>query len=152
MTESAGSAEQGHSVYKETGGKLDDSQNRKCHVMRVTEREDQELPHLRITNGSVWAGETVRKVSMHANACTHIPWCSCVPQVYRCSCVGEDVHMSMYSAQASSRLARQLWGAETGLFTGQEITNHTGWPAGPSLCLPELRPQIHPTTHSIFTD
>lgn len=91
-----GECRAGSSVYKKTGGRPEGSQNRKCHVMRVTEREDQELHRLGFTNGSVWT----RQCTEYVYACPHLrPHPHSAHVSIMCNGLvraEEDVHLSVY--------------------------------------------------------
>lgn len=95
-----------------------------------TEREDQELRHLRITNGSVWARECIAWVCLCMSIAAHT-WCIGT-RVCRRGWSHEYVQMHKLAVI----LVCKFWGAvhfvcKMGLLTGQEITNYTGWLASP---------------------
>lgn len=106
-----GECRAGSSVYKKTGGRPEDSQNRKCHVMRVTEREDQELHRLGFTNGSVWT----RQCTEYVHACPHLrPHPHSAHVCIMCNGLvraEEDVHWSVYMHKLAVSLACHFWGA-----------------------------------------
>lgn len=127
----------GSSVYKKTGGRPEDSQNRKCHVMRVTERERTKSSTASGLQMVLCGQDSAQSMFMHVHTCARIHTALMCPLCVMDSCVQKRMCTWVCTnAQAGSQSCMSLLGSrplcvEMGLLTGQEITNYTGWTASP---------------------